>query len=114
MEASEHQSEKYIKAQKRVKQIRQFYRHLKVYLIINILLFVAKFKLIDIFREQGVLDEGFYSWIYWNAILWGIGLFMQWFYVFKWRKLKPNLFKDWEAKKMAKFIEEEYRKESNN
>ncbi len=107
------QSEKYTKALKRVKQIKAFYRHLKVYVIVIILSFVAKFKLIDFFDERGIHDEAVYSWIYWNAILWGIGLFVHWTYVFKWQKLKPNFMKAWEAKQMAKFLEEEQQRDSN-
>ena len=114
MEEREQQSEKYIKAQMRVKQIKQFYRHLKVYLVVNILFFVAKFRFITFFNEQGIQDEGFYSWIAWNAILWGIGLFVQWVYVFKWQKLKPSVMKDWEAKQMTKFLEEEYQRNATN
>ena len=107
------QSENYIKALKRVKQVKEFYRHLIVYLIVNILLFVAKFKLIDFFDERGIHDEAVYSWVYWNAILWGIALFVQWVYVFKWQKLKPDFMKALEAKQMAKFLKEEQQRDAN-
>lgn len=108
MEVNKHQSEKFIKAQKRVKLIKQFYRHLKLYIIINVLLYMMKFILIDFFTKQGIQDEGFYSWLEWNAILWGIGLIIHGICVFNWHhKLKPNFMKDWEAKQMIKFLEEE-------
>lgn len=108
METSIHQSEKYVKAQKRVKQIKSFYQHLKVYIIINVLLYAGKFILIDFFNEQGIQDEGFYSWLEWNTILWGIGLIIHGICAFNWHhKFKPNFMKDWEAKQMIKFLKEE-------
>lgn len=117
MEGNKHQSEKYIKAQKRVNQIKQFYNHLKVYIIVNILLFGAKLKLFDFFNEQGIQDEGFYDWLEWNTIgtpiAWGIGLIIYGLYVFKKQQFKPSFMKDWEAKQMAKFIEEENQRGSD-
>lgn len=117
MEANKHQSEKYIRAQNRVKQIKQFYKHLKIYIIVNILLLIVKFRLFDFFTNKGVQDEGFYDWLEWNTIgtpiVWGIGLFLHGIYVFKWQQFKPNFMKDWEAKQMTKFLEEENQKESD-
>ncbi len=112
---NKYQSEKYIKAQKRVNQIKRFYKHLKVYIIASLLLFWVKFILFDFFTEKGIQDEGFYDWLEWNTIgtpiIWAIGLIIQGVYVFKfksatWKEIKPKSLKDWETKQLNKFLKE--------
>ena len=93
------QSAKFTKAQKRVGDMKKFYHHLRVFLVVNILLYLAKFMLIDFFKDQGIQGEGFYSWLEWNAIIWGLGLILHGFYVFilqskSWEELKPSFIKN--------------------
>lgn len=110
------QSEQFKRAQKRVKSLKDFYKHLKVFIIINILLMIVKFRAYDFFTERGIVDEGFVNWFEWNVIgtpvIWGLGLGLHAIYVFvfKSKPLKeftPQFFKDWEERQIDKYMNEE-------
>jgi hypothetical protein len=90
------------KAQKKVKEIRGFYKHLAAYLIINAFLLIMKLANLD-------ADESFFEWsTFMTAICWGVGLFFHWYGVFG-----PDfmLGKDWEEKKIKEMMEK--KKETN-
>jgi len=104
------------RAHKRVKVLKGFYRHLRVYIVINILLLLVKFRAYDYFTEEGMMDEGFFDWFEWNIIgtpvIWGLGLGAHAIYVFvlKSRPLKefsPKFFKKWEERQIEKYMNEE-------
>ena len=95
--------DKYKRAQKRVKDIKGFYSHLVVYLIINILLILAQ---TGIFREglAGVKFE-IPSFAYFTTpFFWGIGLFFHGVHVFR---HKFGFFKAWEERKIKEYMEKE-------
>ncbi|MEL6918868.1 MAG: 2TM domain-containing protein, partial [Bacteroidota bacterium] len=98
--------EKLIKAKKRVERIRSFYKHLTVYLIINILILLLKIYFLGFFGGSGIQNQGFITWIEWNVIatplLWGIGLAIHGIYVFS---IKPDFLKKWEARKIQEYME---------
>ena len=50
------------RAQKRAKDLREFYEHFAVYVFVNIIIF-----LVDLFTGGG-------WWFYWTAVFWGLGL----------------------------------------
>lgn len=85
--------EKYEQAKKRVKQLKAFYNHLLIYVIINALLFVINF----------VVSPGSW-WFYWVTIFWGIAVLWQGIGI-----LSRNRFlgKDWEDKKIKEYMEKE-------
>ena len=93
--------EKYKRAKKKVKDIRDFYKHLTVYLIINSILIII---------NLGVFQSGFSSiripaWpMFTTPFFWGIGLFFHWLSVFY---NKFTFFKKWEDRKMKEFIEKD-------
>jgi hypothetical protein len=60
------QDERYARARKRVEQLKGFYIHLAVYLVVNIGLFA-----INMITSPGTL------WFYWAAIGWGIAVAIQ-------------------------------------
>lgn len=112
------QSEKFLKAQKRVNDMKKFYRHLRIYIIINLLLLVVKLNLFNWFKDDyaWMQNPQFSDWLNWNLlgtpVLWGIGLFAHGLYVFKfksqsWQELKPGLIKRWEKRQLDKFLREE-------
>lgn len=109
-------SEKFVKAKKRVDSIKGFYKHLKIYIIANVLLLFVKLYVYDFFVIEGVEDQGFLNWLGWNIvltpILWGIGVFCHGLYVFKFKsislkELKPRFFKEWEECQIRKYMEED-------
>ncbi|MRI00014.1 hypothetical protein GH721_05635 [Kriegella sp. EG-1] len=108
--------EKLRRAELRVKQIKKFYKHLRIFVIANILLLIFKFRAYDFFAEQGITDEGFFQWLDWNIIgtpvIWGIVLGVHAFHVFvmKSKPIKeytPKFLKNWEERQLQKFMNEE-------
>ena len=83
---------KYQKAKKRVKEMRGFYTHLGVYVLVNLLLF-----LINTTTSPGVL------WFYWPLFGWGIGIVMHAVRVFA---LGRWFGPDWEEKKIQEIMDE--------
>jgi hypothetical protein len=100
MENHNLEEQKYIRAKKRVKQIKGFYVHLTVYLIVNL------FILISVFLSSGDWRI-FWEWnSFSTAIFWGIGLFFHAFNVFG---LDFLLGKSWEDKKIKEFMDKDKR-----
>jgi hypothetical protein len=85
--------ERYERARKRVEEIKGFYVHLVVYVLVNLGLF-----LINIISSPETL------WFYWPLIGWGIGLVAHGFGVFG---LPGVLGEDWEEKKIRQIMEKE-------
>ncbi|WP_181938142.1 MULTISPECIES: 2TM domain-containing protein [unclassified Arenibacter] len=99
--------EKYIKAKKRVDNLKNYYAHIVMYLIANALLFVFKGRISNFFTDNGVEDQGFLNWMGWNMILipviWGAILLVAGVYLLK---LKPGFFNKWEEGQMRKYMDE--------
>lgn len=96
--------EGYLKAQKRVKEIKGFYWHLFWFVFTNIVWFGI---IIYLNEEQSFYDYGFWGkgyGIFANLLFWGIGLFFHWFMVFG-RRLTVS--QSWEERKIKQFIEED-------
>ena len=92
--------DKYEKAKKKVKEIKGFYTHLTVYLLINLFLLLAQLGFFS-----GTLRTGMPTWGYFTTpFFWGIGLFFHGLYVFK---DHFPLLKDWEERKIKEFMEKE-------
>jgi len=105
MEYSENR--KMRKALKRVEALKGFYRHLLVYLCVNIALFIVRGNVLDFFQRSSP-DKDFIEWVDWNILIvpffWGIGLL---FHAAKVFEYKFSFIKTWEQKKLEKFIKEE-------
>ncbi|WP_273567327.1 2TM domain-containing protein [Maribacter halichondriae] len=115
METKEEYIKRLEKARKKVENIKNFYRHLTVYLIINIILVFLIYRGLGFFGEEAIQDSGFNDWFVLNVfgtpILWGIGLVVHALYVFRFQSkplkgFKPRFIKDWEARQISKYIEE--------
>ena len=96
----EFDSEKYQKAKKRIDEIKKFYKHFSVYLVIN-LFFIGRRIYKDINRGDSVIDAftdvSNYNFFFW----WGVGLIIHGFLVFG----APKVFsKDWEKRKIDEFM----------
>ncbi len=98
-------------AMKKVEALKGFYTHLLVYLLVNIALFIVRGNVLDFFQRSNP-DKSFIEWIDWNILIvpffWGIGLS---FHAAKVFQYKFPFVKNWEEKKLEKFIKEE---ESNS
>ena len=97
------QEQKYILAKKRVEKISKFYKHLATYVIVNIFLsaifIVGDMNDGDSFTEAVSDYHNYKIWMYW-----GIGIAFQALNTFG-----LNLFmnKDWEQKKIQKYMDEQ-------
>lgn len=99
---------KYERAQKKVNTIKRFYKHLRVYLIINVLLLLLRAKIFKIFKNGDLSDINFERWLDWNtystAAIWGIALVIHGLYAFQY---KFKFFKTWEDRKLKEILDKD-------
>lgn len=84
------------RAKMRLEEVKGFYSHLGIFLVINVLL-----VLVNILTSPGQW------WFYWVTVFWGIALIFHGSRVFGKGKVFSN---EWEEKKIQQYIEEESRK----
>jgi len=87
--------ERYLRAKKKVENLKEFYRHLAVYLLINVLIFA-----INLYTFQG------YWWFIYPLGGWGIGVAMHGLSVFEDRDSNSK----WEEKKIKEYMEKDKKK----
>lgn len=92
--------EKLERAKKKVKDIKGFYTHLTVYLLVNLFLFLVQMGLFSGNIRIGMPDWGYFT----TPFFWGIGLFFHGLHVFK---DQFTIFKSWEQRKIREFMERE-------
>lgn len=103
MEREFTKKQQYVRARKRVDKISKFYKHLVIYVVVNIFLtaiFIAgDTNDSDTFIEAFTNHHNYKIWLYW-----GIGIAYQALNTFG-----MNLFisKDWENKKINKYMDEQ-------
>ncbi|MGZ5193485.1 MAG: 2TM domain-containing protein [Kaistella sp.] len=93
MELPENQDVKYIEAKRKVKEMKGFYIHLFVYVIVNLFLISRNVQQGDNLND---IDN------YWTAIFWGIGVLVHAIRVFV-----PNVIlgRDWEERKTRELMD---------
>lgn len=95
--------QQYLKAKKKVKDIKGFYSHLTVYIIINI--FISGIIVYGLTRGDYTFGKAITNFgVYSTWLFWGIGLFFHWLGVFGFKNL---LGKSWEEKKIKELMSEE-------
>jgi hypothetical protein len=104
MESNFTKEQQYLKAKKRVKDIKGFYAHLMAYIIVNIFLSgIITYGLLESgkYTFTGALQNfGTYSiWLFW-----GIGLFFHWLGVFG---FKSFIGKEWEERKIKEIMKQD-------
>ncbi len=92
------EEKRYLRAQKKLKEIKGFYWHLFWYLAVNIFLWVSIYMNLD-------TGESFFQYgHFFTAFFWGIGIFFHWFGVFG----RNFIFsKDWEERKIKEYMEKD-------
>ncbi|MFS4417085.1 2TM domain-containing protein [Maribacter sp. 2307ULW6-5] len=104
------------RAKAQVLRLKKFYRHLRAYLVVNIILLTIKWQFFDFvaFKAGGEHDLG--SWFGWNLlatpVLWGVGLGVHAVYVFIYKAkpegcFKPAFVKEWEERKLKELMDRE-------
>jgi len=101
------ESVKLRKARRRVEALKGFYKHLLVYIIVNIALFIVRGNVLEFFQIESS-DKSFVKWIDWNILIvpifWGIGLLFHAAKVFQYR---IPIIKKWEERQLKKYMKEE-------
>ncbi len=100
MEPLDKNSEKYAKAKKRVDEIKGFYTHFTIYLLVNAFLLASASGIF------GGLDSlHFPMWAHFTTpFFWGIGLAFHGLYVFQ---FKSSTFRKWEERKIKEFMDKD-------
>lgn len=106
MENNYLKEQQYLRAKKRVKDIKGFYSHLTVYLVINI--FLSGIIVYGLTRDgSSFVDAITHFGTYSTWLFWGIGIFFHWLGVFG---FKGIMTKSWEERKIKELMEEDERK----
>lgn len=95
--------ESYNAAYRKVKRLKGFYSHLKIYIIVNLIIIVSSLN--RHFFTGGIQESGLFDWdTYSTAFYWGIGLLVHAVSVFG----RDVFFSDdWEQRKIQKYMEKE-------
>lgn len=96
MEKNYVKGERYYQAQKRVKELREFYEHLTVYVLVNPIVIV-----VNIMTSPG------YLWFLWCLMGWGAAIVLHAMKVFN---FSPVFNKEWEKRKIREILEKENQK----
>ena len=102
MERDYSKEQRYLLAKKRVDKIKGFYRHLLIYVAVNI--FISIVIIVGLMNEdkytftQAITNFGVYgTWVFW-----GIGMLFHWLGVFG---VKSLFSKDWEERKIKEYMD---------
>ena len=89
------ENSKYKRAKKRVDELKGFYIHMTVYIVVN------TFIIINI----ALRTDSFWHWAnFITPVFWGIGLLFHASHAFRYN---PFFGRDWEERQLRKFIEED-------
>ncbi|MDC7993816.1 2TM domain-containing protein [Altibacter sp. HG106] len=89
----------YQRAKKRVDDIKGFYTHLTIYIIINSILLLSAMNIF----ENGFVRISMPHWGYFTTpIIWGTAVLMHGLYVFA---FKSSFLKQWEERKIKEYME---------
>ncbi|MFH6946169.1 2TM domain-containing protein [Flavobacterium sp. FlaQc-50] len=92
-------------AYKKMRRIKGFYSHLRIYVIVNIIIIITNLNRDWFGRGADLYEIGLLDWhTYSTALFWGIGLFFHALSVFG-----ENLFfgQEWQEKKIQKYMDKE-------
>ena len=98
------QEQNYIRAKKQVKEIKGFYIHLVVYIIINI--FISGVIIYGLMNSGDAFNEALQNFgVYSTWFFWGIGMFFHWMGVFGFKSI--GFGNDWEERKIKEMMDKE-------
>ena len=93
------------RAEKRVKELKGFYRHMRVFIIINGLLYLLKSGVLHSVLPNGFPTEAYYfSWVDVNIVVWLLILGVHTLYIFR---AKLPFLKKWEDRQIQKYLDKE-------
>ena len=93
------------RAAKRVKEIKGFYNHIKIFVLINGLFYLLKSGWLNGLMPEGVeLRPYYFNWVDIHVLIWGGILAIHCLYLY--RSRLPFL-KKWEERKIKEFMDKE-------
>ena len=96
---------KYERATKRVKELKGFYNHLKIFVIINGLFYLIKSGWLTPIMPDGFPTEAYYfDWINANVAIWGIIVVIHGLTLYR---HKLPFLKKWEERQIKKIMEQD-------
>ncbi|SHG94850.1 2TM domain-containing protein [Flavobacterium fluvii] len=93
METNYTEEERYVRARKRMEEIKGFYENLKSFVMVNFLL-----------TAINLITSPNHLWFYWPLLWWGVGVVFHGLKVFNYM---PFFGKEWEEKKIKEFMDKE-------
>jgi 2TM domain len=100
MEKKYAEADRYYEAQKKVKEIRAFYEHLTVFILVNPIVIV-----VNLMTSPG------YLWFIWCVLGWGVGVVLHGLKAFE---CMPFFNKEWEQRKIQDILDKEKNKQNSN
>jgi len=101
MKTSGNDTEKYKRAKKKVAEIKGFYTHLTIYILVNTFILLTASGLLS----GNVLSLEMPEWPHFiSPVIWGIGLLFHGLYVFQ---FKSGFIKKWEERKIREYMEKD-------
>lgn len=100
----EDHQERYQRAAKLVQEQSQFYMHLFIYLVVNLIVQLIYWGVIDVWNISLEMP-------WWGKFMmptfWGISLTIHYFMAFKPNLIRNNVIKRWEDRKIQEFMKED-------
>jgi len=94
------EDKKYQRAKKKIKDIKGFYSHLTVYIIVNIGITLLR---LNVLEGRFEFDAPYWSYLI-TPFFWGIGLAFHGLHVFQY---KFDFFRNWEKRKIQEYMKQE-------
>ena len=92
-------------AQKRVVELKGFFRHLRIFVIVNGILFAMRMGwLIPVLPDWFPTEQYYFQWVNLNIAIWAVILAVHALTLFR-HKFTP--FKKWEERKIKEFMDKE-------
>jgi energy-coupling factor transporter transmembrane protein EcfT len=91
------QEQEYIKAKKKVRDIKGFYIHLFLYILVTPIIIITNLMFAPSFH-----------WFWFSVLGWGLAVFFHWMGVFGFKKI--GFTKEWEENKIKELMEEQNKK----
>lgn len=96
---------KYERAVSRVKELKDFYRHLKIFVLVNGVLYLMRSGVLLSLLPDGFPTQSYYfDWIHVNLIIWLVILGIHALYLFR---HKITFLREWEERQIQKILEKE-------
>lgn len=96
---------KYERATKRVKELKGFYNHIKIFVLVNLFLYGVRSGFFHRFlADDFPIRPEYFDWIHINLLIWTVILLVHALITYR---NKFPFYKNWEARQLQKFIEEE-------